>query len=317
MASTYTQAEIDQFAHLYSLNIIPLRVILETLKDEIQYIWPQKRSFGRTAYLFASYHSGLVHYRKASDTLDRRYLKPLFCGPSRSLCKVRIYALYDCSKKVAIFNAFLFVCSIAGFLTLLVINAMRRASLIASAIRLPLPGCPAINGGTGWALWLPASGFEFILFAFVVYKSVRSLALKIRIGDRKSLGAILIADNIYYFLGITVILAFNNAMAAGATKSNPVVQLRALPCHHGYHDYSHADASEEAKHPLKSSSPTQMALGQTLMSTATFCWSRFLLPAVRPQQRQGSHAGSGKKPTLHSQDSLRRGMPNEVWTDGP
>ncbi|TEB18923.1 hypothetical protein FA13DRAFT_514162 [Coprinellus micaceus] len=32
---------------------------------------------------------------------------------------------------------------------------------------------------------------------------------------------------------------------------------------------------------------------------------------------QGSHAGSGKKPTLHSQDSLRRGMPNEVWTDGP
>ncbi|TEB18587.1 hypothetical protein FA13DRAFT_1803360 [Coprinellus micaceus] len=120
------------------------------------------------------------------------------------IMQVRIYALYDCSKKVSALcktaSADL-ICSMPGrrYLT-----HFYLASLIASAIRLPLPGCPAINGGTGWALWLPASGFEFILFAFVVYKSVRSLALKIRIGDRKSLGAILIADNIYYFLGITV-----------------------------------------------------------------------------------------------------------------
>ncbi|TEB21211.1 hypothetical protein FA13DRAFT_146164 [Coprinellus micaceus] len=280
MASTYTQAEIDQFAHLYSLNIIPLRVILgsltfvlcdyfETLKDEIQYIWPQKRSFGRTAYLFVRYYTVIllifdvlqIHTFAipgvTSNTVcvaidpTTRMAGAISLWAIEVIMQVRIYALYDCSKKVAIFNAFLFVCSIAGFLTLLVINAMRRASLIASAIRLPLPGCPAINGGTGWALWLPASGFEFILFAFVVYKSVRSLALKIRIGDRKSLGAILIADNMYYFLGITVILAFNNAMAAGATKVIPWFQLRALPCHHGYHDYSHADASEEAKHPLR------------------------------------------------------------------
>lgn len=115
----------------------------------------------------------------------------------------------------------MFIASILAFMGLLAYNAQGRAALIASAIRLPLPGCPAINGGVAWSLWLPATVYEIILFGFAVYKSTRSLTLKVQLGERWSLGAIMVGDNMLYFLGITVLLAFNNVMAAGATRIIP------------------------------------------------------------------------------------------------
>ena len=45
--------------------------------------------------------------------------------------------------------------SIAGFLWLLIHNTHRRRALIKNAVHLPLPGCPAINGGIQWAQWIP------------------------------------------------------------------------------------------------------------------------------------------------------------------
>ena len=45
--------------------------------------------------------------------------------------------------------------SIGVYLWILIVNSVRRGQRIASAKRLPLPGCPVINGGTEWALWIP------------------------------------------------------------------------------------------------------------------------------------------------------------------
>lgn len=57
--------------------------------------------------------------------------------------------------QVAVFNASVFFLSVVAFISIMVPNAIRRGELIAGAVRLPLPGCPVINGGTGWALWIP------------------------------------------------------------------------------------------------------------------------------------------------------------------
>lgn len=38
---------------------------------------------------------------------------------------------------------------------ILVHNAQRRRAVIASAIALPLPGCPSIHTGIEWAQWVP------------------------------------------------------------------------------------------------------------------------------------------------------------------
>jgi hypothetical protein len=246
----YSLEEIERFTQLYSGNIIPLRVVLcsltwvlydyfETLEDEVRFIWSQKRCVGKISYLFMRYYTILllvfdvaqIHsFAIPGITSDAvclamdptiRMLGAISLWSIEVIMQLRVYALFDCSKKVAVFNGVMFIASIIAFLVLLIYNAEGRAALIASAVRLPLPGCPAINGGIGWALWLPASIYETILFAFVVYKSSRSLTLKVRLGERWSLGAILVGDNMLYFLGITVLLAFNNVMAAGAAKIIP------------------------------------------------------------------------------------------------
>lgn len=89
------------------------------------------------------------------------------------IMQLRVYALYKCSKRVryqshedamliyncyyqvAIFNGLLFLASIAGFFWILIHNALRRHEVIASAIHLPLPGCPSIHSGIEWAQWVP------------------------------------------------------------------------------------------------------------------------------------------------------------------
>jgi len=87
--------------------------------------------------------------------------------------QLRIYAMYNCSKKVhttlaflypnlirdlvqvAWFNGIFFVASIVLFFVFMAMNTMRRGEMINHAMIFPLPGCPTINGGFQWTLWVP------------------------------------------------------------------------------------------------------------------------------------------------------------------
>ncbi|KAG6835679.1 hypothetical protein H0H93_015824 [Arthromyces matolae] len=131
---------------------------------------------------------------------------------------LRVYALYNCSKRVAVFNTILFLGSIAGFLWVLIHNAQRRRAVIADAIHLPLPGCPSIHSGVEWLQWIPATVFEGVLFFFVLFKSLSTTATRAMNKTRVSLYAILLRDNVFYFFSITVLLVFNNLMVVGVTK---------------------------------------------------------------------------------------------------
>ncbi|TFK75077.1 hypothetical protein BDN72DRAFT_556687 [Pluteus cervinus] len=121
------------------------------------------------------------------------------------IMQLRVYALFKCSKRVAIFNLVLFSASIGAFCWIVVYNTRLRSSLIASAVRMPLPGCPTINGGNmAWALWIPATVYE------------RSYAL----GEARpkfTLQNVLIHDNLLYFFTVASILVFNNLMVIGKT----------------------------------------------------------------------------------------------------
>jgi len=89
--------------------------------------------------------------------------------------------------------------------------------MIASAIHLPLPGCPTINGGLQWTLWIPPSVFEIILFAFALQKAIASSTARIKLNGRFSLTVVLLGDHVIYFIGITILLILNNLMAVSAT----------------------------------------------------------------------------------------------------
>jgi len=132
----------------------------------------------------------------------------------------RIYALYSCSKKVAAVNATLFVFSIAAWFYIMIHNVLLRGDNIAQAVHLPLKGCPTINGGIEWALWIPrtflfafsvhhdafanfvlAVCFEGVLFLCALFKAVQTQALNIMTGKQVSLYALLLRDSILYFFG--------------------------------------------------------------------------------------------------------------------
>jgi len=132
------------------------------------------------------------------------------------IMQLRIYALFGCSSKIAIFNALLFFASALSSLGIIIYNGVIRQSVIASAVHLPLLGCPVINGGIQWAEWVPTTIYESILFSFVLFKLFQQGLMDWRRGTA-SMFNILIKDNMLYFFGVTFILIFNNLMVAGKT----------------------------------------------------------------------------------------------------
>lgn len=239
--------ESQRFVQLYRLNLVPLYVVLPsvvwvlhdyfvTLEDEVTYIWQQKPGFGKLMFFWIRYYTiFLVIFDVVQihgfalpgvPSLDlcvatdptTRMAGALSLWSVEVVMQLRIYVLFNRSKKVALINAILFVISIGAFLWIMVFNALQRKTLIANAVRLPLPGCPAINGNSQWALWIPAMLFEFVLFGFAVFKSVVSTAARIKLNQRTSLTGILLHENILYFLVVACLLILNNLMAVGATR---------------------------------------------------------------------------------------------------
>ncbi|KAF9524806.1 hypothetical protein CPB83DRAFT_860724 [Crepidotus variabilis] len=235
------------FEKLYEGNIVPLRVTLAgltwvlhdyfvTLEDEIRFFWFRKRSTGTFLFLWIRYYTiflilfdtiqihlfvhPAIHTNAACVAMapTSRILGAIGLWSVEIIMQVRLYALFNRSKKVAVFNGVLFVASMGVFLWILVLNSKRRGQMIASAIHLPLPGCPTINGGTEWALWLSPMAYEFILFFFLIYKGYHSVAVKMRLNHRMSLMSILLQQNAVYFLSVGGLLLFNNLMVISATK---------------------------------------------------------------------------------------------------
>ncbi|KAJ3984371.1 hypothetical protein F5890DRAFT_1411773 [Lentinula detonsa] len=240
--------EESQFLALYEANLIPLRVCLVgltwglhdyfvTIEDEAspKIHIAQNFNFSKFMFLWIRYYTLAlllfdvvqIHvFALPGVTSDNicvamdsiiRVVGAISLWAVEIIMQLRVYALYQCSRKIAFFNCVLFLGSIAGYMFVLVHNAQRRRAVIASAIALPLPGCPSIHTGIEWAQWVPATIYEGILFGFALYKTIQSNASQLRKGNRISLRSILLRDNLVYFFGIACILVFNNLMVVGVT----------------------------------------------------------------------------------------------------
>ncbi|KAJ3717230.1 hypothetical protein DFJ43DRAFT_800311 [Lentinula guzmanii] len=238
--------EESEYLSLYESNLIPLRVCLVgltwglhdyfvTLEDEVRHIWPQRLNFAKFMFLWIRYYTLAllvfdvvqIHvFALPGVTSDNlcvamdsiiRVVGAISLWSVEIIMQLRIYALFNCSKRVAITNCILFLGSIAGFIYILVHNAQRRRAVISTAITLPLPGCPSIHSGIEWAQWVPATIYEGILFGYALYKTIKSQAARLRNGVHISLHTLLLRDNLLYFFSITCILVFNNLMVVGVT----------------------------------------------------------------------------------------------------
>ncbi|KAJ7642026.1 hypothetical protein FB45DRAFT_684541, partial [Roridomyces roridus] len=208
---------------------------LITLEDEIRYIWTQSSSPSKWMFFWIRYYTitlllfdviqihvfSIPHITSpnlcvAMDTIIR-VVGAVSLWSVEIIMQLRVYALYECSKRVVAFNLILFVFSIAGFLYILIFNHSRRASVIADVIHLDLPGCPSVHSGIEWAQWIPATIYEGILFGFALFKTFETTFVNLRRKTRLSLYELMIRDNIMYFFAVTALLIFNNLMVVNVT----------------------------------------------------------------------------------------------------
>ncbi|KZV62215.1 hypothetical protein PENSPDRAFT_618188 [Peniophora sp. CONT] len=213
-----------------------------TVGDERKYVWPSPWSFGKILFFWVRYYTiaalvfdvAQIHsFSKFQPSLDLcvwmdaiiRVVGALSLWGVEIVMQLRIYALYRLSKRVAIINGVLFLGSIVGFLWILVHNGMVRASVIAQAKSLPIPGCPVVHTGIEWAQWVPTTIYEGILFGFALWKAGENFRTRMRTDDRNSkkdwrpnLYEVVLSDNLLYFFFIACILTFNNLMVVGVTK---------------------------------------------------------------------------------------------------
>lgn len=129
--------------------------------------------------------------------------------------------------QVAVINAVLFVGSVVGFMWILIHNGRVRASVIAQAKSLPIPGCPVVHTGIEWAQWVPgacfepegitiseisdrsdpATVYEGILFGYALWKAGETFITRMRADDNRSLASnwrptlysVVLSDNLLYF----------------------------------------------------------------------------------------------------------------------
>ncbi|KAG5651901.1 hypothetical protein H0H81_006982 [Sphagnurus paluster] len=121
--------------------------------------------------------------------------------------------------QVASINAFLFACSIAGFSWVLAYNTRRHKATIASAIHLPLPGCPAVHSGLEWVQWVPATAFEGLLFGFALFKTLNTPRVINGQKIRFKLLDLILRDNLL----VGVLLICNNLMVVVSDESVYIV----------------------------------------------------------------------------------------------
>ncbi|KAJ7607497.1 hypothetical protein FB45DRAFT_947791 [Roridomyces roridus] len=246
VSSTMLAVTEGQYANLVRGNLIPLHICLagltwilydyfQTLESEIRFIWPQKWSFSKFMFIWIRYYSiallmfdvvqihvfarpGITtnNLCVAMDTIIR-VVGAVSLWSVEIILQLRVYAIYGCSKRIAILNAILFAGSIAGFMWILIFNHSRRAGAIAAVIRLPLPGCPSVHSGIEWAQWVPATIYEGILFCFALFKTFQSATDVWRRKSGPSLYSLLLRDNLIYFFGIAILLVFNNLMVVNVT----------------------------------------------------------------------------------------------------
>ncbi|KAJ7088579.1 hypothetical protein C8R44DRAFT_819037 [Mycena epipterygia] len=249
MAQQSTAGLEGEYANLVQRSLIPLHVVLAsltwiihdyfvTVEDEIRFIWSQRLSVGKIMFFWIRYYSiallafdaiQIYVFTIPGITSDRlcvtmdtviHVVGAISLWSVEIVMQFRVYALFDCSKRIAIVNAVLFAGSIVGFMWILVYNHSKRADLISTAIHLPLPGCPRVQSGLEWSQFVPPTIYEGILFGFALFKTCQSLANGYLKNRKMPIYSILLRDNILYFCGIACILVFNNLMVVIRTPHN-------------------------------------------------------------------------------------------------
>ncbi|KZV61183.1 hypothetical protein PENSPDRAFT_619342 [Peniophora sp. CONT] len=237
-------SRIPLFTSVASLTWV-LHDYLATVGDEVRYVWPSRWNVGKILFFWNRYYTILLVAFDAAQIHSFSKFRPslydcvlvdiltrvfgaLGLWPIEIIMQLRIYALFNRSKPIAVFNATLFMASIIAFCVILAHNVGELSAKISFAKALPIPSCPIVHVELEWAQWVPPTAYEGVLFSFTLWRASMTLAAKLR--ETKghvtfkenvampTLHSLLVQDNLLYFLGICGLLIFNNVMSTSASR---------------------------------------------------------------------------------------------------
>ncbi|KIM42603.1 hypothetical protein M413DRAFT_120506 [Hebeloma cylindrosporum] len=190
-----------------------------TLEDEVTYFWSRKPGFGAFIFVWMRYYTiflvvfdtlGFFVISGPKSVTINAVLSAISLWSVEIIMQVRIYLLFDRSKRVAFVNGALFAISVGFFVWIKVVNALH-----AIGPRPKRGDCSTRD--TRWAQWLPDTVFELVLFGMAVYKALASYAENVKLNGRQPLSAILLHGNIAYFFVVACVLVLSNLMLVCST----------------------------------------------------------------------------------------------------
>ncbi|KAG8890892.1 hypothetical protein FRB98_002912 [Tulasnella sp. 332] len=192
------------------------------MDDEIDYVWRRKWSRSKVLYIVTRYFGLLL---LAFEVLaDSRKWPEQFCdsyyiivGVATTILlysvevgmQLRIYALYNCSRRVLFVNAILFAFEVIAISTLVGLDIHLSNDSAASPILLSRPFTGCWNGHHphfSHAAWFIALTYESYLFALVSYQAYKKYA---HYGTFMGIFKLMFRDAIAWFFFIAALIGWN------------------------------------------------------------------------------------------------------------
>ncbi|KAI6041417.1 hypothetical protein EDC04DRAFT_3139754 [Pisolithus marmoratus] len=192
---------------------------LISIDREIEYIWKRPTTATTILYLIVRYFGtiyGLINTTVFLCDISSKVSSVFLaiqgwpsCGVAwlvQTILQLRLYVLYDRSRRLLLFMGSAFVVEILAMAAILI-----TANLTSGSTNEPVPGLKfCTNTGVSssfYVFWLPTLGFECILCSLAVWAGVRrSRNNKIRLLD------VLIKGNVGYFLIIFLVSVMTAVM---------------------------------------------------------------------------------------------------------
>ncbi|KDQ58695.1 hypothetical protein JAAARDRAFT_34537 [Jaapia argillacea MUCL 33604] len=199
---------------------------LITIDQEVELIWRRRWTLPKFMFLTIRYSSDLIVCYNVATFLNEGNLanKSRFIGftvqgwcslvpfgASQVIAQLRVLAIYENSRKVTYFLLVGFFAQIIAICTILTL-----ATLHVQVSDQPVPGlriCAAIyEPHYFFWFWIPICMFEFILFAFALWKGVSLLIGSKDEWSRNSLSYIIFRDNVSYFFVVLMACLANTVV---------------------------------------------------------------------------------------------------------
>ncbi|KAL4076363.1 hypothetical protein J3A83DRAFT_2184930 [Scleroderma citrinum] len=217
-----------------AVSIVLLYEYFLTLDQEIDFIWRQRWTPSNVLYIFVRYFGTL--YNLASSVLifvphsvsvssNGLIVQPwagsIIWWTVQVILQMRLYALYNCSKRLLIFLIVTFVAEIGTVMWILISsNLLMRGTIVMYHITFGMYGETDLCGGlvtTAYAyVWVPCLVFETILCLFAIYAGIKhsrgQLCRPVK-SNRPRLIDVLIHGNVIYFLsplGMFILLVMHS-----------------------------------------------------------------------------------------------------------